>query len=129
MNEDIKLKWVTALRSGRYQQTSGQLRDERGYCCLGVLCDVIDPNQWDSDGEHYHGAKTSLPSQVVEIADVPDCDPDVLVTCTICNGVEDEDEQVCSWCGGDGHTTYTLADLNDDGRPFEEIASVIEEQL
>ena len=33
--------WVKALRSGRYRQTSHQLRAEsKYYCCLGVLCTV-----------------------------------------------------------------------------------------
>lgn len=40
MNPDVKVKWIAALRSGDYKQTHGALRDENGYCCLGVLCDV-----------------------------------------------------------------------------------------
>jgi hypothetical protein len=41
-------KWVEALRSGKYKQGRGGLRDTRfHYCCLGVLCDVIDPNGWN----------------------------------------------------------------------------------
>ena len=32
--------WITALRSGRYPQTQGCLRDAKGFCCLGVLEDV-----------------------------------------------------------------------------------------
>lgn len=41
MNAELKAKWVSALRSGEYEQTIGALR--RGtaerfyYCCLGVL--------------------------------------------------------------------------------------------
>jgi hypothetical protein len=34
-------KWVKALRSGKYKQTSGTLQDDVGYCCLGVACDVF----------------------------------------------------------------------------------------
>lgn len=37
-------KWCTALRSGRFKQTSGKLQDEKGYCCLGVACRVFLPN-------------------------------------------------------------------------------------
>ena len=29
-------RWAEALRSGRFAQTTGCLRNERGYCCLGV---------------------------------------------------------------------------------------------
>lgn len=41
MDAEIKAKWVEALRSGRYEQTTGFLRRSNGrFCCLGVLCDV-----------------------------------------------------------------------------------------
>jgi len=36
-------KWVRALRSGEYSQTTGQLQDDRGHCCLGVACEVFIP--------------------------------------------------------------------------------------
>lgn len=40
MDIDLKAKWVAALRSGTYQQTQHQLKDDVGFCCLGVLCDI-----------------------------------------------------------------------------------------
>lgn len=40
LNENAKL-WVAALRSGKYKQTKYRLRDEKGYCCLGVACQVF----------------------------------------------------------------------------------------
>lgn len=41
MNQDIKKKWVAALRSGEYTQGQGSLKNNKSkYCCLGVLCDV-----------------------------------------------------------------------------------------
>lgn len=40
MKQDIKERWISALRSGDYPQTKGTLRDADGYCCLGVLCDI-----------------------------------------------------------------------------------------
>lgn len=39
---DIR-KWVKALRSGKYSKTTGVLQDSKGYCCLGVGCDVFIP--------------------------------------------------------------------------------------
>lgn len=48
---ELKAKWLVALRSGEYQQAKGALRTiegEKCMCCLGVLCDVIDPNGWRS---------------------------------------------------------------------------------
>lgn len=46
MNQEIKTKWLEALRSGRYTQTKGVLRNSEGYCCIGVLCDIVDPDKW-----------------------------------------------------------------------------------
>ena len=39
--------WIKALRSDKYKQGRGLLRDKHDqYCCLGVLCDLIDPEAW-----------------------------------------------------------------------------------
>lgn len=40
MDAEIKRKWVEALRSGKYKQTSKYLHRHGAYCCLGVLCIV-----------------------------------------------------------------------------------------
>lgn len=36
-------KWLKALRSDKYSQTTGTLQDGKGYCCLGVACKVLIP--------------------------------------------------------------------------------------
>ena len=36
-------KWIVALRSGKYNQIKGRLNDSRGFCCLGVACDILIP--------------------------------------------------------------------------------------
>lgn len=46
INLEIKAQWLAALRSGEYIQGAGALRRENsdgtvGYCCLGVLCEVL----------------------------------------------------------------------------------------
>jgi hypothetical protein len=51
-------KLIAALRSGKYKQTTGTLREKRGlqmkYCCLGVACDVYrketGKGKWKRDG-------------------------------------------------------------------------------
>ena len=40
MNNEIKKLWVDALRSGVYPQTRRNLRNDTGFCVLGVLCDL-----------------------------------------------------------------------------------------
>jgi len=33
-------KWVAALRSGEYKQSTKNLYNDAGYCCLGVACKI-----------------------------------------------------------------------------------------
>jgi len=44
-NKKLLRKWVTALRSGKYHQTTGTLckvkKGQSFHCCLGVLCRVL----------------------------------------------------------------------------------------
>jgi len=44
-------QWIKALESGRYKQTTGQLRNIDGYCCLGVLCNIHKDKEhkWEYD--------------------------------------------------------------------------------
>ena len=43
-----KRKWVEALRSGGYKQTTSCLRSAGNqFCAIGVLCDVLNPALWD----------------------------------------------------------------------------------
>ena len=37
MPKEMKDKWLTALRSGDYEQAQGRLCVDGAYCCLGVL--------------------------------------------------------------------------------------------
>lgn len=54
---EIKEKWIVALRSGKFPQGNSVLKKhhfETGtfrFCCLGVLCDVVDPTKWQRDAE------------------------------------------------------------------------------
>ena len=50
MDIGIKAAWVEALRSGKYEQGKQALRAEGNkFCCLGVLCDVLEPNAWSKN--------------------------------------------------------------------------------
>lgn len=47
MNIEWKKKWVKALRSGEYKQGRTKLRSlDDKFCCLGVLCNLVDPLGW-----------------------------------------------------------------------------------
>lgn len=50
MNPEWRDRWVTALRSGDYNQGAGNLMGgEDTFCCLGVLCNIFNPDNWDSN--------------------------------------------------------------------------------
>lgn len=52
MSPEFAAKLAVALRSGKYAQIRGRLRRDQGHCCLGVACDLIDPDGW---GRNSHG--------------------------------------------------------------------------
>lgn len=60
MNKNAK-KWVKALRSGKYKQTTGRLAREGAYCCLGVACELAVKAGVIQDFEPSDG---ELPEQV-----------------------------------------------------------------
>ena len=112
MNEEVKVKWIEALKSGQYEQGKRRLRTGDKFCCLGVLCDLhaIETGRaWEE--EKYRGAylgKTDyLPSEVKEWAELISNDPMV----------------------GVGHDQVNLSIINDNGKTFEEIANIIEKDL
>jgi len=47
MDKKLKDKWTARLRSGQYFQGRGAFRNlENEFCCLGVLCDIVNPVGW-----------------------------------------------------------------------------------
>jgi hypothetical protein len=58
MNQELKTKWLAALRSGGYKQGRQKLRIGKGentrMCCLGVLADIIDPDAWGRNNHWLH---------------------------------------------------------------------------
>jgi len=122
VNADVKEKWLDALRRGEYSQTRKTLRDENGFCCLGVLCDIIDPSGW-GQVRTRHGEKTThltainVPSEAI-LAEAGIGEEEVVP------GLESEDdEETC-------YVLTELMNLNDrEHKSFEEIADWIEESL
>jgi len=64
MNPKLKRDWIAALRSGKFRQGGGKLREEAGgnprYCCLGVLCEI--------SGVPFDGDSMFLPATVRDLA-------------------------------------------------------------
>jgi hypothetical protein len=128
LKKRVKKKWLEALRSGKYEQTSGTLSQDGKYCCLGVLCEVaIDsglniekkpryPSSPHTDLMQYDGDTCALPPSVQEWA--------------FLKGKKSEDPIVTvPYHYSNGESEFSLANLNDDGHSFAEIADLIEEHL
>ena len=108
MNPKLKAKWIAALRSGKYAQVQGQLRQKPvGFCCLGVLCDISPEIEWD--GEMAFFEKESGP-------DVEWDDSMLPAGFRRHVGISDEAQKI-------------LAEMNDGGSSFDEIADCIEVYL
>jgi hypothetical protein len=103
-----KKKWIEALRGGKYKQTTRYLRRENGtYCCLGVICDLVAPENW---GNVNNNGVLNFTFQD-EIA--LDWLPRTLMR-KLCITHEEE---------------TTLISMNDAGSTFDDIANHIEENL
>ena len=46
LDRNLLIDWAKTLKSGKYKQGQGYLRQNDAYCCLGVLCDVFDSSNW-----------------------------------------------------------------------------------
>ena len=118
MRKEIADKWVAALRSGEYKQTSGILANHNRteHCCLGVLCELaIEAGTELSVGttEYAHPDATYFDSCSTHLPDA-----------------------VQGWAGmrfEDGSRDAkgelpSLAAMNDQGASFEDIAGTIEDE-
>lgn len=124
-----KTKWarvkllLDALRSGKYEQGTGQLRFNNRFCCLGVACDIYNKETnlgkwivdsyptlgtlyWTTNRPGEKAIDTTLPNEVRDWFGFSE-------SSGACN-LQDLDFAIC------------LADLNDEGNSFEQIANFIE---
>lgn len=54
--ETCRRALIAVLRSGKYRQGKELLRPtEDTFCCLGVACDLVDPEGWKYDREALNG--------------------------------------------------------------------------
>jgi hypothetical protein len=97
---------VEALRSGKYVQTRGKLRENNGeaFCCLGVACEISNVVRWECG--HYVADRNDASHAVLPLA-------------------------VRDWLGAKETNPGTddvhrLALMNDTGASFATIAAFIE---
>jgi hypothetical protein len=139
MDDILADKWIAALRSGKYTQTTNALRADDRFCCLGVLCDISNKGKWSTDrGRDYSAfvfenetcirkdlegmhAAVGLNSDSGDIPlwrNMRRCMGDVLAPKDSKDrALEEHDEHSVAIC---------LAELNDSGFSFNQIADVID---
>lgn len=115
---EFKVKWVEALRSGKYSQVEGYLRLSDGFCCLGVACDLHKPDTWRpmraaaKDGVYLTATNGDI------LPNTDDLPAEVL------SALRQQTSE----------TSYNLVQdvltgMNDNGHSFKTIANWIEENL
>lgn len=132
MNENAT-KWVAALRSGKFKQAKNVLRDKLygedsgylAYCCLGVACELSGLGEWVDKSAYRDGTHVAMDAELN--AAYPDDAPE------FSREEEFASPEVQRWLGlksqaGDlvlNSEETSLAQLNDKGVPFPEIADII----
>lgn len=103
-----KQKWIDALRSGEYQQTRCTMKDDKGYCCLGVYMDAVlnKPINCNTDNTTY---------DIFSGEKVTKLDVDIGVYRMLDNSINPT-------------VTDKGIGMNDEGKSFLEIADMIEEE-
>lgn len=141
MNTEYKRKWVDALRSGKYRQGVGVLKNaNEEYCCLGVLCDILDVGKflYVKDLNKFSGINTEGNSsgyifvdKDVELEDIAnDFSRDFTTSDSLSMySVGALPMHVKSLVGLGYSEESDLIDMNDNGSSFEEIAEWIETNL
>jgi len=127
MDPEWKEKWVEALRSGKYTQTNKALRDNKGMCCLGVLCDVVDTSRWrlDTTLSKIEDNPWAYFSEMLEDADGWNGD-------RLFESCEDSElpQDVRGLTGISLHSMSKCIDLNDaQSKTFTEIADIVEQEM
>lgn len=143
MKTEIKERWIQKLESDRYDQTTGELRNDDGFCCLGILCEVavedgiltraeeVGYTAPDRNGGEYV-ENSVLPRVVVEWAGLGEgvhgnnpSVPYVEMLCDCGCQEKDSDEEY-----EPEMVDTELSELNDGQRlSFREIAALIKENL
>lgn len=118
MKEEIKKKWLKALRSGEYIQGKSYLRKiDNTYCCLGVLCDLYVKEglgEWKETDVAEDPCWSVLSATGYLPGDV-----------ALWAGVESQ----TGWITLKDGQRVSLTGMNDGGYSFEKIAQKIEEAV
>jgi hypothetical protein len=116
MKKYIAMAWCEALESGEYEQGEGRLRNEQNeFCCLGILCNMhaqakLKLSKEQTNPNEYFGNDQYPPAVVWKTW----------------AGMKTNDGSFIEGVDEDGfEDSNDLANLNDGGESFAEIAKII----
>lgn len=126
----LQREWVEKLRTGGFEQTTECLHDREGYCCLGVALEHVLGVKpvGETEGEfvyEYNGE--TVPSDAL-----PPAAANAIGLRDALGGFAERDlpeavaEEIWNRLEHGHSTECSLAELNDRGFTFEEIADFIE---
>ena len=138
MKKEIAKKWIKALRSGKYKQGKGYLKqfnskNEARHCCLGVLCELyndtmkknhkksllteqMEDNTSGTSFVRFNTVDGGLPQAVIKWAGIKKYLGNFIIRNIDIHGFEYNTEEC-------------LADINDNGKKFSTIADIIEKNV
>ena len=149
MNRELLQDWVTALRSGKYNQGTEFLRstvdEEDCYCATGVLCDISGIGEWRKhrDGTHSYvavdggGLPIGMASRFYVPVKLKDMllegrgdfiDADLMSIIKLSIDDDDDLEKIIELTGSE-HGEVSIEHLNDMGWSFDSIADILEQDF
>lgn len=136
MNPIVKQRWIDALRSGEFRQTTARLQridPERGpgFCCLGVLCELYRRDTGQGRWEPYDDGMGYPKGEVQQFVDAEEHEETSIPTRAVADwaGLDDPNPYHFMLFRGKHDTYSALTSANDNDETFETIAQMIEEQL
>ena len=121
MKKTNKKIWVRALRSGQYKQGSGYLCRDGKYCCLGVAFDVLVDDNWHRELSYSNIWGVTGTERLMSIDDkvlTESYTDECMLTREVLDKIQLSQKHADK-----------LAQMNDTGATFEDIASWIEKNI
>lgn len=131
----VKKLWLDALRNGEYKQTRRQLHNSEGFCCLGVLSDVLmknglvsEPLVWTQSPNRIEGVMRLVNQKdpCGSSSDTLPIEPVIKAAFIEPDAILGRGNNLIAWRIS---RKCSLFNMNDEGSTFLEIAAVIEERM
>jgi hypothetical protein len=127
VKKELRDAWCKALRSDEYGQAHEELRHpnllRKVMCCLGVLCDIVDPAGWNGNGHKLSNLEV-LTDDACESLGIPKAIMNALASAN-------DGSNPSNSCAGLDFTKKATEESDWGLRPasFEEIADIIEKKV